>query len=159
MAKKKAEQVQECTQCMGDELLEVRKDASQLHQIMGVLSQAFIGKRHKHGTTVLQYVNALLETHAQYEKALHSRRFSAERKAKEAEDLIAALRFISQACKSSSGGVTVGGSALTIGIDQLLSVVIGRVQSLVSSDKGLLDGYQSHNEVDPLAVLWQDSDN
>ena len=159
MAKKKAEQVQECIQCMGDELLEVRKDASQFHQIMCVLSQAFIGKQHKHGTTVLQYVNALLETHAQYERALHSRRANAERKIKEEKELIAALRFISQACKCSSGGVTVGGSALTIGMDQLLSVVIGRVQSLVSEERGLLDGYQSHTEVDPLAVLWQDSDN
>jgi len=45
---------------------------------------------------------------------------------------------------------------LTVGMDQLLSVVIGRVQSLVASDKGLLDGHQSHTEVDPLAALWQD---
>ena len=136
MTKKKAEQVSECTQCMGDELLEVRRDASQLHEVMGVLSQAFPLKRHKHGTTVLQYVNALVETHGQYEKALHSRRFNAERKVREAEDLIAALRFISQACKSSSGGVTVGGDALTVGMDKILSVVIGRVQSLIVGDKG-----------------------
>ena len=156
MAKKKVEQVSECIQCMGDELLEVRNDASQFHQIQGVLSQAFPCKRHKPGTTVLQYVNALLETHVQYEKALHSRRSNVERKVREAEDLIAALRFISQACKCSSGGVTVGGAALTVGMDQLLSVVIGRVQSLVSGDKGLLDGYQSHAEVDPLAAIWQD---
>ena len=83
-------------------------------------------------------------------------RSNAERKVREAEHLIAALRFISQACKCSSGGVTVGGSALTVGMDQLLSVVIGRVQSLVASDKGLLEGHQSHTEVDPLAALWQD---
>ena len=156
MAKKKVAQVQECLQCMGDELLEVRKDASQLHQIMSVLSQAFPLKRHKHGTTVLQYVNALLEANTQYQKAIHSRRLNAERKVREAGDLIAALRFISQACKSSSSGVTVGGSALTVGMDQLLSVVIGRVQQLVAVDKGLLDGCQTHTEVDPLAVIWQD---
>ena len=156
MTKKKVEQVSECIQCMGDELLEVRKDASQLHQVMGVLSQAFPLKRHKNGTTVLQYVNALLETHGQYTKALHSRRSHAERKVREAEELIAALRFISQACKSSSGGVTVGGDALTVGMDKILSVVIGRVQSLVISDKGLLEGFQPHMEVDPLAALWQE---
>jgi len=127
-----------------------------LHEIMGFLSHHFVGIKHKEGTKVIDYVRAMASTHDRYKQATAKRRALAERNVREANELIVALRFVSKASKNGSSGLSVGGASLAIGIDQLLSVAIDKIQLLIASDRGLLDGNQADSEVDPLSVLWQD---
>jgi hypothetical protein len=149
----KAKQVDSCIQCQGDALLEVRKDAGELHAIMGLLSLEYFDK-HKPGTTIKDYVSRLIDSHRRLKAIQANRLATAARKIKEANDLIASLRFIAEVCRNGSSGVHAGSSQITIGLDQILKTSIERIRSLVTTEQGLLSGHQADSEVDPLADLW-----
>lgn len=151
MSKKR--EVDSCIQCQGDAMLEVRKAAGELHAIMGLLSLEY-RDQHKPGTTVKDYVSRLIDSHQRLKAMQANRRATAARKIKEADDLIASLRFVAEVCRNGSSGVHVGSSQITIGLDQILKTAIDRIRSLVNTEQGLLSGHQADSEVDPLNDLW-----
>ena len=152
MIKKKT--VGTCIQCEGDEMLEVRKHASELISCMDLISIAYQGK-HKKGTTVPQFMEALIEAERDQRRFREMYRGDAKRHSREIGELISALRFIADSCKHGSSGVTVGGNELQIGIADLLKTAVQRLESLRMQYAGLLDGRQPHNERDFIKPLLE----
>lgn len=153
---KRAKQVTECLQCSGDEMLGVREDASQLHDIMAFIAERLWpqGKRHKDGTPVIEYVRRLATMRDDCLRLQRANRENAQRRLDRVNELIAALRFVSDASKNNSSGVSVGGRSLTVDVSQLLATAIERLKLISAADNGLLEGRQPSNEVDHLADLW-----
>jgi hypothetical protein len=143
--KKQPEQVSSCLTCEGDEMLEVRKHANEAFQIMNLLTLHH-GKAGG-GYNIVQWVEALIKAEAEQRRLVGIRRREAEFRVKQAEQLIAALRFVSRATQQeSSNGIAVGGKSLTVQLSEVFRVAIADLQYIIASDKGLLDGKQSENE-------------
>lgn len=143
--KKKPEQVSSCVTCEGDEMLEVRKHANEAFQIMNLLD---LNYRQAPGSySIVQWVEALIKAEAEQRRLVGIRRREAEFRVKQAEQLIAALRFVSRATQQeSSNGIAVGGKSLTVQLSEVFRVAIADLQYIAASDKGLLDGKQADNE-------------
>lgn len=159
VAKKPKEPVENCTQCMEDAIMEIRKDAKYTHEIYGLINDCYLihGKQRKDGVTVTDFVNALISAeHDQrrLRKMLHE---DAKRLVRETDSLVEALRFVSAACQCGSSGVSVGSSAVSLNVSQLFRTAIDRLQSIQVPYKGLLDGKQPQNDIDFMAHLWKES--
>ena len=149
----KVKDVHSCVQCEGDKMLEVRKHASEAFEIMDRLSNAYT-RRASPPPTIVQFVEALIDAERDQRRLQCTLRSDAERRVKAVAELIAALRFISDATKETySSGVNLSSKAMTIPLTELLRVAIYRLKSLVDCDQGLLDGRQPQNEKDFLAGL------
>lgn len=143
--KKQPEQVSSCLTCEGDEMLEVRKHANEAFQIMNLLDLHY--SKASGGYSIVQWVEALIKAEAEQRRLVGIRRRQAEFRVKQAEQLIAALRFVSRATQQeSSDGIAVGGKSLTVQLSEVFRVAIADLQYIVASDKGLIDGKQAENE-------------
>ena len=125
-------------------MLEVRKHASELFQAMDLISAAY---GHSHGATVPQWVKALIDAERDQRRLATLLRASAERRVKDVECLISAIRFVSDCTKETySSGVNVGGKAMAIQLTEIFRVAIHKLDSLTMGDKGLIAGHQPQNE-------------
>lgn len=155
MAKQRTEQVASCLQCEGDELLGVRDNSRQYLDLLGVLNDAgFTGNRRKPGITTAQLVHRLIGAERDQKRLRGEMKARAARLCKEADELIAALRFVSSACNRERGSVHVGGGSVKVEMADLLNLAVERIRGLVISDRGLLEGQQPQNDVDFLADVW-----
>ena len=133
-----------CIQCEGDKMLEVRRHASELFEAMDLLTANY---GHGHGATVPQWVGVLIDAEKDQRRLVELLRSSSERRVKEIDALISAVRFISECTKETySSGVSVGGKAMTLQFTEIFRVVIHRLESMKVGDKGLLEGHQPQNE-------------
>jgi len=143
--KKQPEQVSSCLACEGDEMLEVRKHASEAFQIMSLLDLHY--RQTPGAYSIVQWVEALIKAEAEQQRLVGIRRREAEFRVKQAEQLIAALRFVSRATQQeSSNGIAVGGKSLSVQLSEVFRVAIADLQYLVAADKGLVEGKQADNE-------------
>lgn len=148
MAKHK-EQIGSCIQCEGDAMLEVRKHASEAFAIMDKFHAAYCsnGKQPKSGTTIVQVVQALIEAEQDQCRLVAMLRRDAERRTKELGDLICSLKFISDTTRETySSGANLSSKSMVIPLTEIFRVAIHRLESVLSSDKGLLEGRQPQNE-------------
>lgn len=137
--KKQPEQVSSCLTCEGDEMLEVRKHASEAFQIMELLQLHY--SKASGGYSIVKWVEALIKAEAEQQRLVGIRRREAEFRVKQAEQLAAALRFVSRATQQeSSNGIAVGGKSLSVQLSEVFRVAIADLQYLVAADKGLLEG-------------------
>jgi len=126
---KRTKIVETCLQCEGDVLLGVREDAADMRECMNLLFEEFSGK-HKPGTKVSQFVAALL--HAYQQRCRREKAFTelCQRAIRSTDELIACLRFVSDASRHGSGkSVTVGGPAIQLDLSELLRVAIERIKN------------------------------
>lgn len=143
--KRQPEQVSSCLTCEGDEMLEVRKHASEAFQIMDLLKLHY--SKASGGYSIVKWVEALIKAEAEQRRLVGIRRRDAEFRVKQAEQLIAALRFVSRATQQeSSNGISVGGKSLSVQLSEVFRVAIADLQYLVAADKGLVEGKQADNE-------------
>ena len=157
MAKNKT-QTDTCLQCEGDKMLEVRKHASEAFDIMNKIHAAYCsnGKQIKTGTTIVQFVQALIEAEEDQCRLVAMLRRDAERRMNEVAVLIASLKFISDCTKETySSGVNLSSKSMTIPFTEIMRVAIHRLESIVTADKGLLEGRQPHNQKDFIAGLLE----
>ena len=148
---KKQPEASSCIQCEGDKMMEVRRHASELFEAMDLLS---IQYGHGHGATVPQWISALIEAETDQRRLVALLHSNAERRAKEIDGLIIALRFVSDCTKETySSGANIGGKAMTIQLTEIFRVAIFRLESLRCGDKGLLEGKQPQNERNFVAEL------
>lgn len=152
MKKQKTVTVSECIQCQGDEMLEVRKDARELHHIMGILTDAY-GAKHYTGTAVTAYVEALIKAEADQKRFRLMYRKDAERVNNQLVELSSCLKFIAEACTHNSSTISVGGDQVMIGVADLLRVAVKRIEGIRNPFLGLLEGRQPQNEIDFIKPL------
>lgn len=151
MAKNKT-QTDSCLQCEGDKMLEVRKHASEAFTIMDMLIHAY-GPNHK-GASIVDYVAVLIEAEKDQRRLVAMLHCDARRRTKEVNDLICALKFISDTTRETySSGVNLSSKSMTIPLTETFRVAIHRLESSLSSDKGLLEGKQPQNAKDFTAEL------
>jgi hypothetical protein len=146
---KKQKQTDTCLQCEGDAMLEVRRHASEAFTIMDKIHAAYCsnGKQVKTGTTIVQFAQALIEAEEDQCRLVAMLRRDAERRMNEVAVLIASLKFISDCTKETySSGANLSSKSMTIPLTEIIRVAIHRLESIVTSDKGLLEGRQPHNE-------------
>jgi hypothetical protein len=141
----KAKRIEACTRCEGDEMLEVRKHAAEALEIMDMLRVNY-GTPHPAGTTIVHYVEALIEAEKEQRRLVEVMESQAKRRTKDAGDLIASMRFVSDATKCGSDGIAVGGKAIALQMSEVFRVAIQRLEFIQGTDKGLLDGMQKHNQ-------------
>lgn len=154
--KKTPQQVRTCLQCEGDEMLEVRKYASELFKCMEILDFAYgVANKRKPGTTIPQFVEALVAAEKDQQRLIAMLKTDATRKLREINNLISGLGFVAKACKRGASGVTVGSNEIQIGIAELLQTAIKDLESLTHSYRGLLENRQPHNEVNFIKPLMQ----
>jgi hypothetical protein len=139
----KAKRVEVCTQCEADEMLEVRKHAAEAFDVMNALSEAY---GHSHGASIVEWVRTLIEAEKEQRRLCELMESQAKRRTKDAGDLIASLRFVSDATKCGSDGLSIGGKAITLQMSEVFRVAIQRLEFIQGTDKGLLDGLQKHNQ-------------
>lgn len=150
MSKKQTE-ASSCIQCEGDKMLEVRRHADEMFRVMDLLSVEY---GHGHGATVPEWVGVLIEAEKDQRRLVALLHQSAERRVKEIDGLISALRFVGDCTKETySSGVNIGGKAMTIQLTEIFRVAIFRLESLRCGDKGLLEGKQPQNERNLVAEL------
>ena len=135
-------------------MLEVRKHASELFEVMGEISNNYSNTK---GRTVPEFVRALIEAEKDQRRLTALLRSSAEMREKEIAGIIAAFRFVSDCTKETySSGVNVGGKAMSIQFTEIFRVAIHRLETIRTGDKGLLEGKQPHNSRDFIAELSSD---
>jgi hypothetical protein len=151
MAKNKT-QTDTCLQCEGDKMLEVRKHASEAFDIMEMLIHAY-GPNHK-SASIVDYVRVLIEAEKDQRRLVAMLHVDARRRTKEVNDLICALKFVSDTTKEAySSGANLSSKSMTISLTEIFRVAIQRLESIVVADKGLLDGKQPQNAKDFTAEL------
>jgi len=144
---KKQQQTSTCIQCEGDAMLEVRKHASEAFTIMDMLNHAY-GDNHT-GASIVDYVRALIEAENDQRRLVALLHCDARRRTKEIGDLICALKFISDTTRETySSGANLSSKSMTIPLTETFRVAIHRLESVLSSDKGLLEGKQPQNAKD-----------
>lgn len=154
-ANKKPEPVPECIQCQGDEMLDVRNAARELHDIMDLLCNRF-GDKHAKGISVYTFVTALIDAYEDGEALKASERNRCERKLKEANDLIASLRFMASVCDGDSSGVHIGVSGTaTVTLSRVFQTAVKRIQSLIAYEQGIENGSNKRYDTDPLEYVWK----
>lgn len=160
MAKNKATTVKadSCLQCEGDEMLEVRKHASEAFSIMDLLERTY--GTNKTGATIVDYVQALIEAEKDQRRLVAMTRSDAERRVKEVNELANGLRFVSDTTKETySSGVNLSSKSMTIPLTEIFRMAIHKLQSLATSDRGLLEGRQPHNEKDFMSHFKKGTDD
>jgi hypothetical protein len=71
----------------------------------------------------------------------------AKRRTKEVNDLICAMKFISDTTRETySSGANLSSKSMVIPLTETFRVAIHRLESIVTADKGLLEGKQPHNQ-------------
>lgn len=148
MAKNKT-QTDTCLQCEGDKMLEIRKHASEAFAVMDKFHAAYCsnGKQVKTGTTIVEVVQALIEAEEDQCRLVKMLRRDAERRMNEVAVLIASLKFISDCTKETySSGANLSSKSMTIPLTEIIRVAVHRLESIVTADKGLLEGRQPQNE-------------
>lgn len=138
-----------CIQCEGDKMLEVRKHASEAFMVMDMLHAAYCGNgaKPKTGTTIVDFVKALIAAEEDQQRLVWLIKNSAKRRTKEIGDLICALKFISDTTRETySSGANFSSKSMVIPLTETFRVAIHRLESVLSSDKGLLEGHQPENE-------------
>jgi hypothetical protein len=139
----KSKRVELCTQCESDEMLEVRKHAAEAFDVMDRISEAY---GHSHGASIVDWVRTLIEAEKEQRRLVEVMESQAKRRTKDAGDLIAAMRFVSDATKCGSDGLAISGKAITLQMSEVFRVAIQRLEFIQGTDKGLLDGLQKHNQ-------------
>jgi len=140
---RKAKRVEACTQCEGDEMLEVRKHAAESFDVMNAISEAY---GHSYGASIVEWVRTLIEAEKEQRRLVEVMESQAKRRTKDAGDLIAAMRFISDATRCGSDGLAISGKAITLQMSEVFRVAIQRLEFIQGTDKGLLDGMQKQNQ-------------
>jgi hypothetical protein len=149
--KKKPAEVSTCIQCEGDAMLEVRKHASELFEAMDMITENY---GHGHGATMPQWVRVLIDAERDQRRLIVLLRSSAERRVKDVDSLICALRFVSDCTKETySSGMNIGGTAMSLQLTEIFRVAIHKLESLKIGDKGLIEGRQPQNERNFVAEL------
>lgn len=152
--KKNKEPVSTCIQCEGDKMLEVRRHAREAFCIMDMLLLEY-GTEKPKGTTIVDYVEKLIEAEKDQRRLVAMIRRDAERRMKEVSSLIAALKFVADTTKETySGGVNMASKSMTIPLTEIFRVAIHRLESVTMTDKGLLEGMQPQNERNFIAELF-----
>lgn len=142
-----------CLQCAGDNMLEVRKHASEVFSIMDRLTTAY-GQPVQPAASVVEFVRALIEAEHDQQRLQCLMRYDAEKRIKAVAELVASLRFISDATKETySSGASLSSKAMTIPLTELFRVAINRLESMIVADRGLLEGKQPQNQKDFLTGL------
>lgn len=152
----KSKLVAECLQCQGDELLKIRESASKYTDILGVLQDHYrcaAGQR-KPGIEAADIIDRLAKAEKDQRRLCAMLRSDAERRAREAGELIAAIRFVSRVCNREHGSVHVHSGKMMIEMSDVLQLIIDRLLLIVASDKGLLEGLQPQNDVNFLDDCW-----
>lgn len=149
---KKQKQTDTCLQCEGDTMLEVRKHASEAFTIMDLLVMAY-GDNHTKAS-IVDYVRALIDAEKDQRRLVTMIHNDAERRIDDVARLVAALRFVSDCTKETySSGANLSSKSMTIPLTEIIRVAIHRLESIVTADKGLLEGRQPHNEKNFMADL------
>jgi hypothetical protein len=91
-------------------------------------------------------VRALIEAEKDQQRLIKMIQDQAKRRTKDVGDLISSLRFVSDATTGGSGGIAVGGKSITLQMSEVFRVAIQRLEFVQGADKGLLEGYQPHNQ-------------
>lgn len=151
----KEKTVSTCLQCQEDELLGMRDNSREFLAVLGVLGDEYDVGNRKEGTTAAKIVSRLCKAEKDHRRLRGEMKARAARVCKEADELIAALRFVSTACNRESGSVHVGGGSIRVEMADLLNLAVDRIRMLVLSDRGMLEGRQPQNEVDFLADIWK----
>ena len=141
MTKKK--QAENCRICECDEMLEVRKHAAEAFDVMDAISEVY---GHSYGASIVEWVRMLIEAEKEQRRLVEVMESQAKRRTKDAGDLIAAMRFISDATRCGSDGLAISGKAITLQMSEVFRVAIQRLEFIQGADKGLLDGMQKNNQ-------------
>lgn len=136
-------QPEKCLTCEGDEMLEVRIHANEAFDVMNLIYEAY---GHGHGSNIVEWVRTLIEAEKDQQRLTKMIQDQAKRRTKDVSDLIASLRFVSDATTGGSGGIAVGGKSITLQMSEVFRVAIQRLEFVQGTDKGLLDGHQPHNQ-------------
>lgn len=125
-------------------MLEVRKHASEAFACMGHLDLNYSSPG---CYRIDQWMEALIKAEKDQRRLVQVMRANAERRLKELGELVAALRFVSEATQPPySSGIAVGGKAMTLQMSEIFKTAIHRIEMVLSSDKGLVEGRQPDNE-------------
>ena len=138
-----------CLQCEGDAMLEVRKHASEAFMVMDMLHAAYCGNgaKPKTGTTIVDFAKALIAAEEDQQRLVWMIQNDAKRRTKEIGDLICALKFISDTTRETySSGANLSSKSMVIPLTETFRVAIHRLEAVLSSDKGLLEGKQPQNQ-------------
>lgn len=130
-------------------MLEVRKHASEAFTIMNMFHAAYCsnGAKPKDGTTIVDFVKALIAAEEDQQRLVAMIRSDAKRRTKEVNDLICAMKFISDTTRETySSGANLSSKSMVIPLTEIFRVAIYRLESIVTTDKGLLEGKQPHNQ-------------
>ena len=92
--------VDSCLRCEEDNMLEVRKHASEVFSIMDRLTTAY-GPPVKPAASVVEFVRALIEAEHDQRRLQCLMRHDAEKRIKAVAELVASLRFISDTTKET----------------------------------------------------------
>lgn len=79
------------------------------------------------------------------------RRDAAQRRLKDAERIVERMRFIADCAGKKESYYNLSGDGLGLTMAGMMRVLIGQIESLMAGDRGLVQGHQSHDEVDYLA--------
>lgn len=120
-----------------------------------------ITSKHEGQVEYGELLEALVKNHEAYLKLIGEIRFSAERKVRDVERLVSSIKFIATCTCTTSGSTYVGtGNALSITVDEVLRKICEQIESLVASERGVVNSNQERRFIDHVAKCFQtNSDN
>lgn len=130
---------------------EVYRDAlDEISRIRDAISIHFSGPgqpQRREDVKASVFVRKLLHTYDDQQRMQREAKQHATRVCKQADELKAAIKFISDVCSQRHGSVALGCSdRIVLDMASILKELATRVESLVTAHRGLLQGMQPHNE-------------
>jgi hypothetical protein len=136
---------QKSCQCEGDEMLEVRKHANELFEVMSLLSEEFGSKVGEIGNVPDVVRKLILHSKGLTELVAKVQQLE-DRNLRDADDIQEIARFLAGACSDGSGAISVGGKSLTIDAGRCFTRLADKAERCLSQSvsvnkfaKSLLD--------------------